>query len=324
MAKRARKQGPGKDSEPGTTFGRLLKRVREAKDLTQLQLATKSRVSTRTISELESPQTHKQPRKDVVIRLALALEEDPVRWLREAGYDEIGEPQIESLVKDVRPDATWFPGECSPEDYFEEVAHKLEAGAHIVMYVCYLSPPGALYRPEVEDQVIRLLSNGLWLAMVCPYPSDTATLRAQQRISLASFYQHVYDSVQACFLEYRSGLNKDQRNHVRLFRPNANQNTPLVPPNLGLAEYRPALIQTTNAGTDQPTYDLGAWVRIFHERRDRWIRIWPRPSHEEQGQIPAGTLRSWKDYFGEIRDAWTPNHGWQAQPMDSWSPVDID
>ena len=61
-------------------IGAMVKRLREARDMTQLELATKAGVPQGYISELEAGKK-KNPGLDVLLKLAQALQVKPARLL---------------------------------------------------------------------------------------------------------------------------------------------------------------------------------------------------------------------------------------------------
>ncbi len=62
------------------SLGDLLKAARSRRGISQGGLSQKSRVSTRTIVAIENGKTTESLRKDVIARLALALNVDPAEW----------------------------------------------------------------------------------------------------------------------------------------------------------------------------------------------------------------------------------------------------
>lgn len=70
------------------TFRELVKAVRSKAGMTQAQLAERAHVSTHTINKIEKDDiAAKQQRKEVVISLALALEQNPEQWLTASGHE---------------------------------------------------------------------------------------------------------------------------------------------------------------------------------------------------------------------------------------------
>lgn len=70
-----------------TDLSKMFKEAREAAGVSQTELARESRISIRTISRMETGDAlRRRPRRSVVLRLALALDQDPNLWLEILGY----------------------------------------------------------------------------------------------------------------------------------------------------------------------------------------------------------------------------------------------
>ena len=67
-------------------FSKLLFAARQKKGWTQVELARQAHVALRTIVNVESDPATRKVRFDVIIRLAVALEQSPRLWLQTAGH----------------------------------------------------------------------------------------------------------------------------------------------------------------------------------------------------------------------------------------------
>jgi|SRR5581483_1861037 len=77
-------------ADTASALGRLVLEARQKRGITQGQLATVSKVSTRTLVALENGRhAREEIRSDVIIRLALGLGKDPDEWLKLLGKESV-------------------------------------------------------------------------------------------------------------------------------------------------------------------------------------------------------------------------------------------
>lgn len=84
-------------------FGTLVKRYREARNMSQERLAELAKLSSGYISLIETGNRGKRPSRDTVIGIAQALDADVVEFLRVAGRLEPAD--------DINPDGSRIPFE---------------------------------------------------------------------------------------------------------------------------------------------------------------------------------------------------------------------
>ncbi len=76
----------------------MIRSAREAAGISQAELAKETGLSSRTVSRLESGgENRNRPRRSVVLRIALALNQDPNPWLQAVVYTQVGEKEIENV-----------------------------------------------------------------------------------------------------------------------------------------------------------------------------------------------------------------------------------
>ena len=110
-------------------LGKKIKVLRNKLGLTQMELSGKARVSNRTISTLENPNTKykmsdKGIEENTLIRLALVLDKENVdQWLRGAGYEPYQE-KIHREERRMRSTFLYEPHEPLIEGYLSLVKQK--------------------------------------------------------------------------------------------------------------------------------------------------------------------------------------------------------
>jgi transcriptional regulator with XRE-family HTH domain len=309
-------------------FGFALKTARENKNWPQMELARQSRVSTRTIVDIEHG-NQKRPRQDIVTRLAKALEQDPINWLKLAGYSNVANERVERIIQESG--GFRFRGEIEPAEFFHALRGRLNSKQPVLLSVAYPSTPGSLHRLDVQRILVDLFNNGLWVAMVCPFPRVREIEKAK-RPSLARHYREVFGNVIELARELRSNIAPDKRGRLGVFVPRQKQDEPIryVMPLAGLTEYRPTLAKYfPKTGTDEASFELSAWVTLMQEKRDRWLRIYPAPG-EPEGETRFQKFLCWRDYFSDILnncDAKKENaKGWKPQDFQNtdWELIDLE
>jgi len=300
-----------------------IKQTRENRKWSQIELSRNSRVSTRTIVDIEGGK-QKTPREDVLIRLAKALDLDPGNLLRLAGHSNVPKEKIERVVRESG--GFRFRGEIDPGEFFESLRPRLRPNQPILISVVYPSAPGSIHRRDVQRTLVDLFGKGLWLSLACPFPR--IEIEKAKRTSLARHYRDVYGQVVELARELQNELPPERRKQLAVFVPRQSGRVHYVMPLAGLTEYRPTLIKYfRKSESGEAEYELCVWTTLMQERRDRWVQIYPAPTEPEH-EIRFQKLLCWKDYLSDIQnkcDAVT-GKGWKAEDFTNadWELVDLE
>ena len=193
----------------------LLKTNRENKGWSQTELARQSRVSTRTIVDVESGKQEK-PRPDVVVRLAKALGQEPSAWLQIAGHGSMASAKMERIIRETG--RVQFQGEIDPAEFFNSLRDRLQPKQPVLICVAYPSVPGSIHRLDVQRILVDLFNKGLWVAMICPFPRIT-NIETGKNPALSRHYRDVYGHVVSLARELRSKLPPEKQKQLALFVP---------------------------------------------------------------------------------------------------------
>lgn len=305
----------GKTTQP--EFGKVLYDKREERGLTQTELATAARVSSRTIFRAENE--GKVPGRDIILRLAFALGEDAAAWSQLAGYAPPRDVEIETAKKAFdtqrNVDSTEISG-IPFDQMLDEVGEGLSHDTPKLMCVCYCSQPNAVVRTEIREKVAQMIAKGLHLAMYLPYPK----LSEEQFVGngCAWSYRQVLIDVVQLFLEYRAhpvvqGANASTR--VRLFYP-GDKDVLWVPPVTSFS-LRPTYV-VPHAGASEAECRLGTLVELPHTNEPRWFDMYSPTNASSSKHTPL--LRAWRGYFDAACRTWAGHDDWNTEALDdkSW------
>jgi transcriptional regulator with XRE-family HTH domain len=306
------------------TLAAELKKSRQEKGWSQLDLATESKVSTRTIVGLETAKA-KMPRADVIVRLAHALGRDAKRWLALTGHSNLGEDQLERTVRAAG--GFRFRGEMDPGEFFSKMLDDLSDAKPCVMCVCYPSAPGTNHRPDVRNILVKALQRGLTLALICPFPNTKDSIENSEKPSLTRYYREVYEHIILFARDLTKRLAPNRQDRVAVFVP---QDRPAgtyweMPP-MGVSKVRQALIQRfTGAEDEDADLQLVAWVELVQDQKDRMVEIYPT---ETRDRDRLEVLRCWKDYLAEIMGTCDVRRGkaWTQlarTKLKDWTIIDL-
>lgn len=314
---------PTPTSQPAG-LAKCAREARQGKGWSQIELSRQSRVSTRTIVDIERGNQLK-PRQEVVVRLARALGQDPAVWLRLAGHGNITADKLERMVRDSG--GFRFHGEIDPGEFFDALGKCITPKQPALICVAYPSIPGTIHRSDVQRTLIELFSRGLWVAMVCPYPR-IGEIETAKRPSLVRHYSEVFGHVVELARELRSKLPLERKKQLQVFVPRPAKTVYYVMPLAGLAEYRPTLVKYyADEEANQVEFELSAWVTLLQERRDRWIQIYPAQD-EPEGEARFQKFLCWRDYFSDILSKCDPpkDRGWKREDFRDadWELVDLE
>jgi transcriptional regulator with XRE-family HTH domain len=312
----ARKKKNGKTNSDLTN---VVRDARKKKGWSQAVLSQEASVATRTIVAIEKGEG--RPEKQIVIRLAQALDADLPTWLRRFGHEDATDEEIHAAMRGAR--RLHFAGERPPETYFKELRARLAGGRKLLMCVAYTSPPGASQRPAVRDLLLSCINEGLFVAMVSPFPRILNPVTVPK--PALSFYQiDTYSRTLAFAREVYEKLPPNKRDRVALFAPNLQSPEPAtvhcIPPPMGLAEYRPTLVADFSEGrSNDSSFELAAWFVMQQDRRDRWLPIFPSAKNDDESIASSYRhLQYWKDYFAEIFAAFSRGT-WRIRKDDQTS-----
>jgi transcriptional regulator with XRE-family HTH domain len=311
------------------SFAATLRDLRKEKGWSQGEISRLSHVSIRTIVDIEGGK-QSNPRIDVVIRLAGALGQDPVHWLKLAGHPQISEEKIKNVLADAGKFR--FDDETDPVEYFSTLRSRLNPDNPALMCISYLSVPGLIHRPDVQQMLAELVNDGLWIAMALPYPR-IREWENDPKPNLARYYNEVYGGVVIAAKELLGKIPSERQGCLGVFCPRENKedkNIRYINPLAGLTEYRPALIKHySNNSSNLPKYEyeLAAWVTLSREKRDRWLQVYPSPEPDER--LRYARLLCWRDYFSDFLTKCNPfenQTGWKKCDFDNtdWQMINLD
>lgn len=332
-----RAQPTSKESRTKDSLGKALIKARTAKGLSQIDLARASGVSPRTIAKIER---EGGARFDAVIRLARALAEPAENWLALAGR-EVSQEKIRSVLTHDRraPESHFEHLERTPVQFFEDVIAQLkDRGAPALLCACVTTRPATLVNPAVRQKFQELLDAGVTLAVCSPYPHPSAIPRRHytERTALVALYTQVFGWTRELGAQLGAAA-PGKSNQVRVFFPRccvasdeSSTDHPahpayLVPPPLGLVDYRPALVKYARSAAGQPEkLELGTYVRYGRGRPDQWMMLYPREGDEEDQARSNEALETWRDYFSDILRAWNATAErihWDDDKLLDWQPL---
>jgi transcriptional regulator with XRE-family HTH domain len=277
-------------------WGERLRKTREAKRIHQTELAGQADVSVRTIYRAEKGVP---PSSDVITRVAIALGEDPVKWVSAAGKALPSDDYISAQRKRLAARQSSDTRGKSLEEVLEEVRHSLN-GKPALLCVCYASEPTGIRSDEIVEAVAALIKDGLALAMFLPFPNAGTRWYTND---CALLYENISRSVIALAARYRCAVNDKERDRIRLFQ--AKPSGALIVPPPASFELRPMLFKFAPS-EESDSYKIGSIV----ERPDQPEPIW----HD----MPDEFARAWKAYFYPALSTWTAS-GWHPFGADdSW------
>jgi len=308
-------------------FSALLRSTREKKGWSQLELAKHSHVALRTIVNVESVKNVRKIRFDVVVRLAHSLDQSPHQWLKSAGHgDNISNDMIGEVLK--KSGVSDFYGQEEPMQFFQCLESRLRNAAPVVVCIVYRTFSNFNHQAFLAKHIAPLMDTGnLFLALVCPYPKITDIDRVKKQ-TLSRIYFQVRSEVIGTTKEIKAAVtNPKFRSHVAAFSPKEKCEN-VVPPPMGLSEFRPILIQSHSQAAKAPVYELSGWLTFLHDQKERWVHVYPVPEKMRQYEdLFLKMCAAWKEYLSEIS-----NHcdckagGWKKADADLgiWDLANVD
>ena len=304
------------------SLGAYLKRAREQKAWSQVDLALEARVSTRTIVALETGKANAL-RTDVIVRLARALDRDPKTCLALSGSKDVGEEKLNRAVRAAG--GFRFRGEMDPGEFFSGMLDELSDSKPRLMCVCYPSGPGTNHRPDVRNLLVKALKKGLTLALVCPFPHAGASIENAEKPSLIRCYRDVYDHIILLARDLTERLPRDRKERLAVFVPQQQRGMIYwtMPP-MGVSKVRQTLIKRFSDAEDEDSeLQLVAWVELIQDQKDRMVEIYPT---EAKDRARIEVLRCWREYLSEIIDTFDVHKGWTrrtSRRLKSWKMVSL-
>ncbi len=319
-------------------FAKLLKSTRESRRVTQDALARAAGVSSRTVFKAEKPEL--VPRADIVARLALALDQDPKSWLKTANrvLSEGSLAELKTQSEKRRESAPpTFPGQLEPQAFASALKEDLRDGTPALLCVAYMSKPTAKSRSTILDSFARLIGEGLWLAMFCPYPKVAAG--SEVASDLNRHYRDICLDVASLARDYwQHPLVSGHLDRIRVFVPISTN--VVVPPSTAL-RIRPTLVKRTEKkspsensthGLFNPDlYRVGMMIDIPpYDQSPKWIDMFNPQSQWFQASLDL--LNVWRDYFMPALKPWHAENGkwskttfgdaWKDEYGGSWAVAD--
>lgn len=311
-------------------FSKLLFAARQKKGWTQVELARQAHVALRTIVNVESDPATRKVRFDVIIRLAVALEQSPRLWLQTAGHSDVPDERITDVLK--KSGISDLHGQEEPRLFFNRLADRLSTPQPIILCICYRTFSNFQHQQFLAGCLAPLVNRGnLFVALVCPYPKifDIDVVSKQ---TLSRVYFQVRSEVIAAAKELQSAVpNANYRSHVAAFSLNGETFRDCVPPTTGLSEFRPILIQTSvpnPKGTDTKSYELCGWLTFLQDQKERLINVYPPP--EKLAAFSDSFLKvctAWQEYFSEILSSCDlTGSGWSQMKgtFGVWNKADFE
>lgn len=167
---------------------------------------------------------------------------------------------------------------------------------------------------------VELIDSGMWVALVFPYPASASAMLSNR--PLTDFYQNVFNNLKTLADTLRAEVSADAKDRVRIFVPNLGHDSeffPLMMPTMGLAEYRPMLVQFSGTKEEEKHLQgLVAWLRVNEQEKDRCISLYPDTDQESRGVQNIVTFRYWLDYFSDIITKWKDLKDQQGESI-GWS-----
>lgn len=156
------------DKERLGRVSELLRRYRERSGFSQAQLAGIAKASVRTISGIESQTINHKVGPKVLIKLALALGQDPNRFLDVLGYENVGTEKIKAAGKSL---GLTLEGQSTTSEYFEALAARIRE-RHALLCVTFASQVGYANDRNVILRLRDLIndqSSDFWVACMARY-----------------------------------------------------------------------------------------------------------------------------------------------------------
>jgi transcriptional regulator with XRE-family HTH domain len=282
----------------GKALGQRAERLRQERNLSQIELARLAEVSARSIKTLEGG---KIPRSDTLIRLSSFFGESPREWLRLAGL-VVADAKIEQVLRRQRANRTAISFRpFVPAQYFEMLESQITPGTPALM-VCVVLSRMTLRGEDNRARTSRLLANGLRVALAVPFPVDKFPPRIVP--SVQGFYSSTFGH--ACDL----AKELDQMTHtpgsgqVKVFKP-LHDRVMLVQPPLLVNEVRPCMTSFYDKNLRVRKQELSIYARFTDGRPDRWTLVDPENGIGEERLRAEEAVTLWRGYVSEILEAWT-------------------
>ncbi len=304
--------------------GAKLRKARKELGLSQAELARRSGVSIRTLNRAE--QHGLFPKTELVIRIALALDEDPDDWVEPTGPG-LSDYSIDRLESDYRRQPIEVANLPS-ERVFSIIRRRLSVtGGSGLLCLCCLSKQGVPATILSEQTVADLILAGMRIVIFLPYP--IGDWEGDQRIgesiiardnALARSYADVSRSAVDLARDYfnavrqRSGHQNDTScsSGLKLLVPRIRGLLNLPPP---IHEPSPPMYLATGLSNDDAFQEfVGSMQFKDRETNPFWQEYAPE------------IKRSWKDFFSTAIAHWSKARDkidW-GQPIESWSWVEYD
>jgi transcriptional regulator with XRE-family HTH domain len=281
-----------------------IKAFRTQQGFTQADLATRARMSTRTIVAIENETLSHKLQPKVIIKIAAALGRDPKRWLELIGYG-ITQDQIDQISKRSN---VLLPNSIKSDAYFETLAGALSPVRSALLCITFLSKIGLWEKALIQSALSKLVKeSNLTLAIIVPFPP--VDINQSPKVGLATYYQSITGDVMELTKDLLVSLPADKKNKVGLFFPSVSHSDFFIPPHITHSLVRSTLVKffrkdgTTDFLTD---YQLGVWGMSRPNNEDRWVKIFPavEPMNQDASEE---MLRYWLSYLQEIVENYAPH-----------------
>lgn len=284
---------------PNPAFADSVAKAREATTLSQVTLARVARISPRTVAQVEKEGS---ARADVIIRLAVALNQSPETWLKDSGH-AVDDARIQEIRDELdrSGEQIQFPRR-DPGFQFNRMLERVKKYNGGIM-CSFINSQVSLHRPQTRELFVKMLDAGLHLALVCPFPIAAQNI-SLARVRLTAYYGAAYEWTTDLAKELRKEKNAEYANQISVFSPKFKDDAILVVPPIRVSEVRPAVIKYGTPGNLSAEYEVGAYLHFLDGRVPQWIEIYDgeNPSTERAKEA----FGVWSDYCADIIENWDP------------------
>lgn len=312
-----------------TELGRYIRKVRVDWNVGIIEVARKAGISPTSMVDIEKGK-RTAFRADVLLKVCEELHVPPSKLYSLAGInvDDDLRQRTKSIIRRIRMDRAQIESlrEPDPLARFQEITGQVQEFFGL-MCCCYTSKPAAATKEstELRKLISQCIRRGMWLAMVCPYP--TVVSLTGNKAVLSEFYSKVLGSVRQLARDLKSEVGEAFCERIQLFTP--NYEPALVFPPLQLVEYRPALLALRSRRSPRAVndkFELGVWIRLGVAAADEWLEIDPTQGTAEVRATASETVQAWRGYFSEIIARWRPeqNSGWDFSRLNELSDWHLD
>lgn len=298
---------------------------RETLHLTQQQLASRAKVSSRTISALIS-QEKTSIRADVIVRLAVALEANPEEWLELAKVSasdaaiEINRNRVQSHSQGDGEVSPHQPSEIAPQDFFEDL--KDLANSRGLLCVYYSTPPVLSgIHSDLQPLLVRRIQEGMDLAMFIPSSLTQFDFPRGPRRHVGAHWEMVASRVKLLAGSIIEQLQSDAKGSIRVVQPKRETNVgaqSVVFP-CTWSQNRPMLALSSRKEIfSDKHYDLYEWQTSIDEKDDHIHQYLSPQAHP--------LLALWKGFFFDVITSWSTNEAgcWEgAIEGGAWENIEI-